>query len=136
MCLIVNSRREINMIVDIYQSRTVRDKFVFVEKGASLGAVLADKLPTEWEPMVFFKTIEVKIDDPLIAADPTEIIRNIEKYGFHLQGAKVKSSVSEAGAMLGGGVLLASLGLGPLGAIIGALGGLYLAKASEEEDSK
>lgn len=79
----------------------------------------------------FLKTREVSPGQRLVGADADEIIKNVAQSGFHIQGVKVSTQVSEGGAAIGGGILGASVG-GPVGALIGALIGLALAEHAKK----
>lgn len=79
----------------------------------------------------FIKTRDIVSGQSLVGASADEIIKNISQSGFHIQGVKVSTQVSEGGAAIGGGLLGASVG-GPIGAIIGAVIGLALAEHAKK----
>lgn len=124
------------MIFDIYQSKTHSKIFVFVEAGVDPPIVLSDNIQEKTGTLALFKkNIEINEGDPLIGASPAQVIANVKKRGYHIQGVKVKTEeISDVGAALGGGLLIASLGGGPIGAIIGAAVGYFLAYSAKEED--
>ncbi len=123
------------METDIYKSKSNPNTYLFVRSGRStteLPSALLEKLGT----LEFLKSITVIPGLPLIAANPLEVIKNIKEHGYHVQWANVsvKSDVSGVGAAVGGGILALSLGLGPIGAIVGAVLGAWL--ASEDSDAE
>lgn len=127
------------MKCDIYKSGSIQNAYLFVPCGISPEERLSKSQLTKLGKLQLFKTIEFDADSPLIAANPKEVIENIDKQGFHVQLAEIQTTikeskeVSEAGAAIGGGILAASLGLGPVGAIIGAALGAYLASSAKGE---
>ncbi|WP_321528831.1 YcgL domain-containing protein [Sedimenticola selenatireducens] len=128
------------METDIYQSQKVHGAYLFVPSGSSI-ALLPNELTHKLGKLQYFKTITINHGMKLIAADADEVIANIQKNGYHLQGASVttkakESDVSEVGAAVGGGILAASLGLGPVGAVAGALIGAWLANHSKAGGGK
>lgn len=121
------------MECDIYRSSKMKRAYVFVKAGAP-NDIVPESILQKLGSLEFFKTISFDVNSPLIAANPKEVIESIEKVGYHIQGAGIETTeISEAGAAIGGGILLASLGGGPLGAIIGAVGGYFLAHLTKEE---
>lgn len=122
------------MECDIYKSLKYKGCYLFVEKGSIITNDVPKELLSKFGSAEHFKTISVDENAPLIAADPQEIIKNIQEKGHHLQWAKTNvDTVSEAGAALGGGILAVSLGLGPVGAIIAAAAGYALANSTKNE---
>jgi uncharacterized protein YcgL (UPF0745 family) len=122
------------MNCDIYKSSAKKGIYLFVETGKNVSETVPEKELKHFGDAVFFKTISFDESSPLIAANPAEVINNIKAKNYHLQGARVTTkveSVSETGAAIGGGILAASLGFGPLGAIVAALAGYALANASK-----
>lgn len=105
--------------------------YLFVPAGKD-PAELPKRVLDRLGPIVYLRPIEVIADTQLIGADPNVVIRNLESRGFHVQGIEI-STVSEGGAALGAGLLVASLGGGPVGAAIGAIAGYLLAHAAEED---
>ena len=118
------------MDTDIYKSKKLPNVFLFVPKGIGIGN-LPELVKNQLGELLYFKSITLIPNSPLIAADPNEVINNIKSKGYHLQGAAVKSDISEVGAAVGGGILAASLGLGPIGAIAGVVAGIWLANESK-----
>ena len=123
------------MECDIYRAANNRSTFLFVKKGTQVQPSIQEKLGK----IDFYKTITFDENSPLIAVNPKEVILNILQQGFHIQQAEVKvetkvEKTSEAGAAIGGGLLAASLGLGPIGAILGAAAGYMIANATKEEE--
>ena len=129
------------MKCDIYKSGSLKNAYLFVPSGTSPEEELSDGVLAKLGSLQFLKAIKFDADSPLIAANPKEVIENIEKHGFHVQGAEVRTTikdhneVSEAGAAIGGGILAASLGFGPIGAIVGAALGAYLASSAKGENN-
>lgn len=121
------------MNCDIYKATNHRGAYLFVESGTDVVNKVPEKVIRKLGHIKYFKTITFDENSPLIAANPREVIENIQKRGFHIQGVEITvEEVSEAGAAIGGGILAASLGLGPVGAIVGAVAGYLLANASKE----
>jgi len=122
------------MKCDIYRSEIIGNAYLFVPYGADPADSVPKSIITKLGKMIFLKSIEFEENSPLIAADPKEVISDIQKNGYHLQGVDIKSNeVSEAGAAIGGGILAVSLGLGPIGAIFGAALGAILASSAKGE---
>ncbi len=128
------------MKCDIYKISDVKNAYLFIESGISPEARVPSEVLEKLGTLEYFKTIEFEADSPLIAANPQEVIENIEKNGFHIQGAEVRITtkenpeISEAGAAIGGGILAASLGFGPVGAIVGAVLGAVLAASAKGDN--
>lgn len=127
------------MKCDIYKSSRLKNAYLFVLAGTDPKECTPESVLKQFGELVFLKSIEFEEDSPLIVADPREVIGNINQQGFHVQGAEVRievkesQEVSEAGAAIGGGILAASLGLGPVGAIAGAIIGALLASSAKGE---
>lgn len=123
------------MNCDIYKSST-KGVYIFVPAKSSPATCLPKATLAKLGALSLFKSIELKPDSPIIVADATEVIRNIEKKGFHVQepeflvNTKETSTVSEAGAAIGGGMIGASFG--PVGAIAGAVLGALLASSAKK----
>lgn len=122
------------MNCDIYKAINHRGAYLFIEAGNEASEKVPEKVLKKLGHLQYVKSISFDEGSPLIAANPKEVIENIETNGFHIQGVEIKIDevVSEAGAAIGGGILAASLGLGPVGAILGAAAGYWLANASKE----
>lgn len=128
------------METDIYKSKKLKGTYLFIRSGSDTDN-LSDEVVKKFGNFEYFKSLTLISGAPLIAADPDEVISNIEKHGFHMQGAEIsvkvkESDVSEVGAAVGGGILAASLGLGPVGAIAGAVIGAWIANHSKDEENK
>ena len=121
------------MICDIYTSSKKPGAYLFLSEGAPV-AGLPENVLNALGQLSFFKKVSLEEGKPLIAVDPATIVKSINEKGFYIQGVKTTSSVSELGAAVGGGILLASLGLGPVGAIFGAVAGYALSKTAKEEE--
>ncbi|MCG7996601.1 MAG: YcgL domain-containing protein [Candidatus Thiodiazotropha taylori] len=124
---------------DIYKATNYKGTYLFIPSGVKISTALPEGVIRKLGNLEYFKSISFDENSPLIAADPKEVIRNIEEQGFHIQGPVIKTKaeeVSEAGAAIGGGILAASIGLGPVGALVGALAGYLLANASKEGGQK
>lgn len=125
------------MKCDIYKSNSLKNTYLFVLSGTEPDQFTPQSTFQKLGGISFFKSIEIQEDSPLIAADPKEVITNINLKGFHLQGfegnieIKESQEISEAGAAIGGGILASSLGLGPVGAIAGAIIGVLLASSAK-----
>ena len=124
------------MNCDIYKS-SIKGVYIFVPAKSPPATYLPKATLAKLGTLSLFKSIELKPDSPIIVADATEVIRNIEKKGFHVQepeflvNTKETSTVSEAGAAIGGGMIGASLG--PVGALVGAVLGALLASAAKKK---
>ena len=118
------------MKCDIYRPKTRTDLYLFVSSGVSPQA-LPSNMFAQFGELELVKTREIVTGQSLVGASADEIIRNIVLTGFHIQGVKVSTQVSEGGAALGGGLLGASVG-GPVGAVIGAFIGLALAEHAKK----
>lgn len=120
------------MKTDIYKSLTIKSTYLIIESGSQLNELPSTVL-SNLGKLEYLKTVDFNPDSPLIAADPKEVIQNIQERGYHIQGTKTTTEISEAGAAIGGGILAASLGFGPLGAIMGAALGAILASSAKEK---
>lgn len=120
----------ITMKCDIYRPKARSDLYLFVRTGTPANAVRAD-IFSQLGELELIKTRDIIEGQNLIGASADEIIRNIMVSGFHIQGIKVTTQVSEGGAAIGGGLLGASVG-GPIGAVIGAIVGLALAEHAKK----
>jgi len=123
---------------DIYKFKTNPNTYLFIKEGEDI-SIVPSKTINKLGEVTYVKSITLIPDSPLIAANPNEVILNIEKQGFHIQRSEVKmtvkeNDVSEVGAAVGGGILAASLGLGPVGAIAGAALGLWIANIKKTEE--
>ncbi|MES9898556.1 MAG: YcgL domain-containing protein [Sedimenticola sp.] len=128
-------KEEIHMDCDVYKVVNYKAAYLFVLSGTDVTSALPDKIIENLGHLEYFKAVSFDENSPLIAANPKDVIDNIAKHGFHIQGAEIQikvEEVSEAGAAIGGGILAASLGLGPVGALVGALAGYWLANASKD----
>jgi len=124
------------MDFDIYQSSKSHKIFVFVKSGVNPLSVLPHKYKAQvGELSIFKKNKTINEEDPLIGATPKDLIDNVTAKGYHIQGINIITNISEVGAALGGGLLLASLGAGPIGAIIGGTIGYLLAHNAKEEEN-
>ncbi|WP_038123988.1 YcgL domain-containing protein [Vibrio nigripulchritudo] len=123
-----------------YKTSKKRSTYVLVQKGVNIAPIEA-KLKEKLGELTLFKNITLTEGESRIGINPEEAISNILKNGFHIQGVEVsvkvkENDVSEVGAAVGGGILAASIGLGPIGAIIGAAAGFLLANSSKSEENK
>lgn len=84
--------------------------FVFVKQGVAPDEVLPSSLFAELGELNHFKSKDITEDSSLIGADPNDILDGIKEYGYALQGIETKTNVSEVGAAIGAGILVASLG--------------------------
>ena len=129
------------MKCDIYKVGRINNAYLFLESGISPGARVPSDVLGRIGKLEYFKTIEFDADSPLIAANPKEVIKNIRENGYHIQGAEVRTTtkenpeISEAGAAIGGGILAASLGFGPVGAVVGAVLGAILAASAKGDNN-
>ena len=121
------------MKCDIYKSGSVKNTYLFVPAGTNPHKTTPSPILKQVGELAFLKSVELEENSPLIAANPKEVIGNIQKKGFHLQSSEIKvaRAISEAGAAIGGGILAASLGLGPIGAIAGAIIGAVVASSAK-----
>jgi len=80
------------MNADIYKAvkpPTPREKlYVLVPSGADIKK-LPDEIIIKTGELLFFKTISLTPGKTRIALDQDEAVRNFEKQGYHLQGAKI-----------------------------------------------
>ena len=83
------------MNCDIYKS-SIKDIYIFVPAKSPPATCLPKETLAKLGALSFFKSIKLKPDKPIVAADPTEVIRNIEKKGFHVQGAKILVNIIES----------------------------------------
>lgn len=118
------------MQVDIYRPSNRSDLYLFVRSGINPLQVPAD-VRAQFGELVLFKSREIIPGQKLIGANTDEILQNIFRAGFHVQGVSVATQVSEGGAALGGGILGASVA-GPFGAVIGAVLGYALAEHAKK----
>lgn len=118
------------MQVDIYRPSNRSDLYLFVRSGINPLQVPAD-VRAQFGDLVLFKSREIIPGQKLIGANTDEILQNIFRAGFHVQGVSVATQVSEGGAALGGGILGASVA-GPFGAVIGAVLGYALAEHAKK----
>lgn len=118
------------MQVDIYRPSNRTDLYLFVLSGINLQHVPAD-VRAQFGELVLFKSREIIPGQKLIGANTDEILQNISRAGFHVQGVTVSTQVSEGGAALGGGILGASVA-GPFGALVGAILGYALAEHAKK----
>ena len=124
------------MICDIYKSKKKAGAYLFMKAGHLLQS-LPNPVFDELGELELFKQIDLISEKPLIAVSPQTVIKNIETNGYHIQRFKTETKingVSELGAAVGGGILLASLGLGVIGAAIGAAVGLALSHTAKKEE--
>lgn len=118
------------MQVDIYRPSNRTDLYLFLLSGINPQHVPAD-VRAQFGELVLFKSREIVPGQKLIGANTDEILQNISRAGFHVQGASVTTQVSEGGAALGGGILGASVA-GPFGALVGAVLGYALAEHAKK----
>ena len=122
------------MEFDIYQSSKSKMIFVFVSSGVDPLSVLPKKYKVHVGQLSMFKRNKtINENDPIIGVSPKELINNVTSRGYHVQGVEIKTNISEAGAAIGGGLLVASIGGGPIGAVIGAAVGYLLAHNAKEK---
>lgn len=114
------------MNCDIYRLKSRTGQYLFVLAGTPPQAVLPNTYPQLGE-LVLVKTRDIVAGQSLIGASADDIINNITLKGFHIQGVKVVTQVSEGGAAIGGGLLGASVA-GAVGAVVGAIIGLAVAE--------
>ena len=125
------------MKCDIYKYSSKSGSYIFIESDNELSDMVPEDILLTLGETTLVKTINFDENSPLIAANPKEVIKGINANNYFIQGTKVTTQVgqvSEAGAAIGGGILAASLGFGPLGALIAAAAGFALANASKSED--
>lgn len=118
------------MLADIYRSKSRKDLYLFVPGGTEVKTYLAHVL-SQFGELEFVKSRELLPGQKLIGANAEEIIFNLDNSGFHVQGVKITTEVSEGGAALGGGILGASVA-GPIGALFGAVLGYALAEHAKK----
>ncbi|NQY53901.1 MAG: YcgL domain-containing protein [Campylobacteraceae bacterium] len=121
------------MNCDIYKLINIKGAYLFVKEDTDLETDISKDTLSKIGDLEYFKSINFDEDSPLIAVNQKEVIQNIEINGFHIQIAKIKKEeVSDAGAVIGGGILAASLGLGLFGALVGAAAGYIIANLTKE----
>ena len=118
------------MQVDIYRPANRTDLYLFVRAGNNPQIVLGD-MKAQFSDLALVKSRDIASGQKLIGANTDEILQNIARAGFHIQGVNVTTQVSEGGAAIGGGILGASVG-GPFGAVIGAVIGYALAEHAKK----
>lgn len=125
------------MNVDIYRSDLNPNCYVFVQRNAVINSILPDKIKGKVGDLTHLKYKKLNQNDqPLMGVSAQEIIRNIEKKGYFIQGVKIKSDVSEVGAAIGAGILFASFGT-PLVVTAGAaLAGYLVAHKLNDNNNK
>lgn len=84
------------MRCDIYRSKSRNDIFFIVKTGVKPSQFLQGAIAQVGE-LEFVKTREFVSGQPLIGASSDEVIGNVERFGFHVQGIKTKTEVSEGG---------------------------------------
>lgn len=119
------------MQIDIYRPESRTDLYLFVSAGANPMLLLADMMASLGGKLTFVKSRDLAPGQKIIGANTDEILQNIARAGFHVQGVKVVTQVSEGGAALGGGILGASVG-GPIGALVGAIIGFAVAEHAKK----
>jgi uncharacterized protein YcgL (UPF0745 family) len=92
------------MKCDIYRPKERTDLYLFVQAGSDPNIVLTDAL-AQFGQLELMKTRDILPGQSLVGASSDEILNNIERFGFHVQGVKVTTEVSEGGAAIGGGIL-------------------------------
>ena len=134
------------MRCDLYNSEKEQGVRLYVREGVNPEDVVPAEELEKIKPLISnsdFKSVPFSIDEPLLGVSVQDIISNVNERGYYIHKFSVKvettitqepkKNISKAGAALGGGLLLASFGGGPAGALIGALGGLFLASLQEEK---
>jgi uncharacterized protein YcgL (UPF0745 family) len=118
------------MQVDIYKSLMPSGSYVAVPSGSHLPQQIINSIGNV---EIYKQNLPIEPQSKLYAVDAPTVIYNIQNQGFYFVKDTTQPDVSKAGAAIGGGILLASIGLGPIGAIIGALSGLVLANSVEKK---
>jgi hypothetical protein len=118
------------MNIDIYKSIAPSGTYVAIPSGSN---VPPQVVGTIGNVEVYKTNFPIEPESKLYAVDAPTVINVIQNNGFYIAKDSNQSDVSKAGAAIGGGILLASLGLGPIGAIVGALTGLVIANSAEKK---
>jgi len=118
------------MQVDIYKSVTPSGSYVAVPSGSYLPQQVIHSIGNV---EIYKQNLPIESESKLYAVDAPTVLYSIQQHGFYFVKDSTQPDVSKAGAAIGGGILLASIGLGPIGAIIGALSGLILANSVEKK---
>ena len=79
------------MKIDIYQSAKCGDKYLSVAKGTRVEElVLPDSIDEDLLTLSPFRTrLEVEMGEPHKALDQVDVIKQIEKVGYAIHGAKM-----------------------------------------------
>jgi uncharacterized protein YcgL (UPF0745 family) len=118
------------MQVDIYKSVTPSGSYVAIPSGSYLPPHIKNSIGNV---EIYKQNLPIEPQSKLYAVDAPTVLYSIQQQGFYFVKDTSQPDASKAGAAIGGGILLASIGLGPIGAIIGALSGLVLASAVEKK---
>lgn len=129
---------KLDMQCDIY-STDKKGLFVFVKQGILPSGILPSSLIAELGELNHFKSKNITESSSLIGADPNDVFDGIKEYGYALQGIETKTNVSEVGAAIGAGILVASLGAAlPITLAVSAASyvAAHLLKDKEEEEGE
>lgn len=88
------------MQVDIYRPESRSDLYLFVRAGTDPKLFLSDMMASIGGNVTFVKSRELSPGQKVIGANTDEILQNIARAGFHVQGTTVGTQVSEGGAAL------------------------------------
>jgi uncharacterized protein YcgL (UPF0745 family) len=118
------------MQVDIYKSVAPSGSYVAVPSGSPLPQQMYNSIGNV---EVYKKNLPIEPQSKLYAVDAPTVLYSIQQQGFYFIKDTTQPDVSKAGAAIGGGILLASIGLGPIGAILGAVAGFAIANSAEKK---
>lgn len=100
------------MKLDIYKSRKLRNAYLSLPDGRVPEECVPKSVLARLGELSHFRSVELDARVRFIAADPEEVIDDVEKQGFHVQGAEDRTMIPEFMAAMGGSAIAASFGLG------------------------
>lgn len=77
----------------VYKSKKLKNNYLWLSVDGAIES-LPENIKEKLGELSFFKEVEVSPERPLIAADPKEIIKNIDKTGYHIQKSEIQVRIS------------------------------------------